>query len=193
MQKLEKSKNLTIKSTNKFTLVTVENYDLYQVVEKKVTSKSTNEQPTNNQQITTNNNINNINNNTPPIIPPMGDEQKSLFDEDQKPKTKEKTYEEKQKPKTEKKPSKPKSLFFEEWLNGQDQDATSREWAKWAYDYTMQTYKLEKSIVVQKIKEELSNFHDYWIAASGATAKKRDWLATWRNWWRRSIKDKGRI
>jgi len=32
-------------------------------------------------------------------------------------------------------------------------------------------------------------FHDWWIAASGARATKLDWSATWRTWCRREAKD----
>jgi biotin operon repressor len=65
LNKLKSTNEITIKSTSKFTLVTVENYSLYQsqddVVTNKVTDKSTNEQPTDNQQITTNKNDKNDN------------------------------------------------------------------------------------------------------------------------------------
>jgi predicted transcriptional regulator len=56
---LEKMKNLTIKPTNKFSIITIINWDTYQDVEEKTTSKLTNNQPTDNQQITTNNNVKN--------------------------------------------------------------------------------------------------------------------------------------
>lgn len=55
--RLKSTNEITTKSTNKFTLVTIVNYDQYQVEDKKSTSKSTsenaNEQPTTNQQLTT--------------------------------------------------------------------------------------------------------------------------------------------
>jgi len=56
LKKLEKTKEITIKATNKYTLVTIENYTIYQTKEEKVTSKTTNEQPSNNHQVTTNKN-----------------------------------------------------------------------------------------------------------------------------------------
>lgn len=34
------------------------------------------------------------------------------------------------------------------------------------------------------------SFKDYWISASGQTAIKRDWIATWRNWVRREVENK---
>jgi len=51
LQKLKKSKNITSKSTNKFTLITIENYDLYQSYNDFATNKITNEQQTNNNNI----------------------------------------------------------------------------------------------------------------------------------------------
>ena len=60
LNKLISTNEITIKPTNKFTLVTVANYDTYQLAEKKSTNKTTNkstiEQPTDNQQVTTNKN-----------------------------------------------------------------------------------------------------------------------------------------
>lgn len=56
LQKLEKTKNVTSKATNKFTLVTIENYGLYQSYNDFVTSNVTNERQTND------NNIKNIKN-----------------------------------------------------------------------------------------------------------------------------------
>lgn len=57
---LEKMGNLTIKSTNKYSIITIINWGYYQGDRNKITNK----QPTNNQQITTNNNVNNDNNTT---------------------------------------------------------------------------------------------------------------------------------
>jgi len=34
---------------------------------------------------------------------------------------------------------------------------------------------------------EWENFKDYWLAASGANAAKRNWLATWRRWCRNHL------
>lgn len=36
---------------------------------------------------------------------------------------------------------------------------------------------------------ELEKFRDYWQAASGQNARKRDWNAAWRNWIRRAEKE----
>lgn len=59
-------KELTIKTTNKYSVVTVVNYSTYQDIDNKinqqVNQQITNKQPTNNQQVTTTNNDNNNNN-----------------------------------------------------------------------------------------------------------------------------------
>ena len=66
LKKLEKTQEITIKSTNKYSIITVCNYDSYQDnnndANQQVNQQITNNQPTNNQQITTTNNDNNLNN-----------------------------------------------------------------------------------------------------------------------------------
>lgn len=63
LNKLKSTSEITIKATNKFTLITVENYDVYQSSEEEstneITIKPTNKQPSNNHQITTNKNVKN--------------------------------------------------------------------------------------------------------------------------------------
>lgn len=51
--KLKSTNDITIKTTNKFTALTVVNYSLYQDKPEKVTNKTTNKKQTNNKQITT--------------------------------------------------------------------------------------------------------------------------------------------
>lgn len=63
LEKLKNSKNITSKPTNKFSLITVCNWELYQSNEDEITNKHTMKQPTSNQQVTTNNNDKNIKNN----------------------------------------------------------------------------------------------------------------------------------
>lgn len=61
--KLKSTGEITIKTTNKFSLITVVKYDDYQPdVTNKSTGKLTNDQQTTNKQLTTNNNDNNVNN-----------------------------------------------------------------------------------------------------------------------------------
>ncbi|MGO4540351.1 hypothetical protein [Paenibacillus sp. 2TAB19] len=73
LELLEKSEFLTINSTTKYSVITVENWDIYQDNkpdnDQQVTSKRptddqqvTNKRPTDDQQVTTNNNVNNDNN-----------------------------------------------------------------------------------------------------------------------------------
>lgn len=52
LKKLESTGEITTFSTNKFTIVTVENWGFYQCEEETSNQRATNEQPTNNQQIT---------------------------------------------------------------------------------------------------------------------------------------------
>lgn len=58
LDKLKSTGEVTSKSTNKNTIISITNYEIYQDSNKQIT----NEQQTNNKQITTDNNINNINN-----------------------------------------------------------------------------------------------------------------------------------
>jgi len=66
LTKLKSTSDITIKSTSKGTLLTVDNYGIYQGCDDVSTSKSTstltNEQPTDNQRVTTNKNVKNDNN-----------------------------------------------------------------------------------------------------------------------------------
>lgn len=61
LNKLKSTSDLTIKSTSKGTLLTVDKYGVYQGEDDRATSistsKSTNEQPASNQQVTTNKNV----------------------------------------------------------------------------------------------------------------------------------------
>jgi len=66
IKKLKSTNEITIKSTNKYSLITIVKYSEYQDKKEKstskLTSKSTNNQPTTNQQLTTNNNNKQLNN-----------------------------------------------------------------------------------------------------------------------------------
>jgi hypothetical protein len=52
------------------------------------------------------------------------------------------------------------------------------DWQNWASQ--------EKGWTLAEARQEALAFVDYWAAASGAKGIKSDWLATWRNWCRRS-------
>lgn len=62
LKKLESTQELTIKTTNKYSIITVNNWEDYQCSDEKSTNTLTNEQPTNNQQITTKQEYKEINN-----------------------------------------------------------------------------------------------------------------------------------
>lgn len=66
LNKLKMTNEITIETTNKFSIITIEKYDVYQDNQKENNQQNdqqtTNEQPTSNQQSTTNNNNNNNNN-----------------------------------------------------------------------------------------------------------------------------------
>ena len=57
LSKLEKSGEISKKTTNKFTLITIENYNKYQDVTLVSNQRATNEQPTDNQRATTLKNV----------------------------------------------------------------------------------------------------------------------------------------
>ncbi|MCI8654557.1 MAG: hypothetical protein HFJ48_01600 [Clostridia bacterium] len=66
INKLKSTGEITIEATSKYSLITVEKYNIYQKNDKKITNKITNNvtinQQTNNKQVTTNNKDNNNNN-----------------------------------------------------------------------------------------------------------------------------------
>lgn len=66
LKNLEEWGMLSIKSTNKYSIITIDNYDIYQSVSSKTVQESdqqmSNKCPTNDQQMSTNNNVNNDNN-----------------------------------------------------------------------------------------------------------------------------------
>lgn len=68
--KLKSTNEITIKTTNKYSIVTINNWDKYQDYNQQDNQRVTNNQPTNNQQITTNKNDKNEKNdkNTPNIL-----------------------------------------------------------------------------------------------------------------------------
>jgi hypothetical protein len=43
-------------------------------------------------------------------------------------------------------------------------------------------FALDRGMPRGRIDTEIEKFRNYWIAKSGASAIKRDWSATWRNW-----------
>jgi len=60
LKKLQKSGEIFVKSTNKFTFVTIENWHIYQREDAEANNQITNEQQSNNNQLTTNKNEKNV-------------------------------------------------------------------------------------------------------------------------------------
>jgi uncharacterized phage protein (TIGR02220 family) len=61
LTRLERTGEISVKSTNKFSIITICNYDKYQGQKNEANQQSTSNQPAINQQLTTNNNENNEN------------------------------------------------------------------------------------------------------------------------------------
>ena len=60
LKKLKSTKDITIKTTNKYSLITIENFDKYQSIVKENSNQITNEKQTNNNPLTTTKDNNNI-------------------------------------------------------------------------------------------------------------------------------------
>lgn len=56
------------------------------------------------------------------------------------------------------------------------------EWRGWCRE--------ELEMTDEEIREQGLRFADYWRGVAGARGRKRDWLATWRNWCRRYCDEK---
>lgn len=56
LKKLKSTNEITIKTTSKYSIISIKNWDKYQQDNQQDNQQTTNKQPTNNQQITTNNN-----------------------------------------------------------------------------------------------------------------------------------------
>jgi len=61
LKKLKSTNDITIKTTKKYSIITISNYNQYQTANQQPNQQLTNNQPTSNQQVTTNNNNNNNN------------------------------------------------------------------------------------------------------------------------------------
>ena len=57
-------------------------------------------------------------------------------------------------------------------------DAVQDAWQIWARD--------KLGMPMHEVIRQSGMFADHWLAASGRTAAKKDWFATWRNWCRRA-------
>lgn len=78
----------------------------------------------------------------------------------------------------------PKGISFRNWLEAlksEDPAVSPSACPDSLYDEAKRL-GFEHSAIAQWEK-----FHDYWIAKTGQSAVKSDWIATWRNWLRRSF------
>lgn len=57
-----------------------------------------------------------------------------------------------------------------------------RDWGLWAVSQGMD----EKAV-----RTTADTFRDHWVGKAGKDARKSDWLATWRNWVRRDLTNRG--
>jgi uncharacterized protein YdaU (DUF1376 family) len=62
----------------------------------------------------------------------------------------------------------------------------------WTLPEEWQAWALEEGWPAERVVFEAERFRDYWHAAGGQNARKRDWFATWRNWMRREPKNNDR-
>ncbi|RII84362.1 helix-turn-helix domain-containing protein [Neopusillimonas maritima] len=64
------------------------------------------------------------------------------------------------------------------------QDRGTRIPNDWEPSEKLREFALEKNPAwsEQDLREEAEKFRDYWVAAPGSKAVKKDWDATWRNW-----------
>lgn len=60
-------------------------------------------------------------------------------------------------------------------------------WGRWAMeDAAAQGGR----VTADDVRRSAEKFADYWRGKGGKDARKTDWQATWRNWWRRDIDDR---
>lgn len=156
LKKLERTGEISIKSTNKFTMITVCNYCKYQDYQPTDNQQITNNQPTDNQQITIRETKK-----QEYINSPQGEYKCACT------RTREDGENTKRACRFE------NSEFYA--------DDLPESFAKEA----------EKQGFGNVAASEYQAFRDYWSAKAGKDAAKLDWLATWRNWLRRSDRFKG--
>lgn len=67
----------------------------------------------------------------------------------------------------------------------------SRLPADWEPGDAGMAFAAQQGLINGKAQAELAKFRDHWSAATGQSASKADWQATWRNWVRRSVERSG--
>ncbi len=60
-------------------------------------------------------------------------------------------------------------------------------WGRWAMDDAAEQ---GCQVTADEVRRTAEKFADYWRGKGGKDARKTDWQATWRNWWRRDIDDR---
>ncbi len=60
-------------------------------------------------------------------------------------------------------------------------------WGRWAMEDAAEQ---GCHVTADEVRRTAERFADYWRGKGGKDARKTDWQATWRNWWRRDIDDR---
>lgn len=128
--KLLSTNEITINSTNKFSIISICCWDKYQDDNQQCNQQITNKQPTDNQQVTT------------------SKEGKKVKREESRGRA---------------------QRIHDDWLPSQDNIL----------------FAINEGFQENQVSRIADKFKDYWTAASGRNAAKKDWDATWRNWVRR--------
>lgn len=80
--------------------------------------------------------------------------------------------------------------------NGSSKKETSKRGTRlpkdWALSKPLGDWAVEKGLPPSAVREEAAKFRDYWIGKAGSAGVKLDWPATWRNWVRKAIADRGK-
>lgn len=75
-------------------------------------------------------------------------------------------------------------LSLEDWLSANGLTDIPQAWGDWAFE--------EHGATVSEINRTWAIFRDHWRTKGGAAGRKADWLAAWRNWWRREFRNERR-
>lgn len=63
--------------------------------------------------------------------------------------------------------------------------------ADWRLSKPLGEWAVEQGMTESQARAEADKFRDYWLSKPGASGVKLDWAATWRNWVRKAIQDRG--
>lgn len=70
--------------------------------------------------------------------------------------------------------------------------AGSRLPKDWFLSMELGEWAMAQGMTRDEIRSEADKFRDYWIGVPGAKGRKADWPATWRNWARKFMAEKGK-